>query len=245
MAPVDRREHRQQRVRGAGPSSVQASFGFNFGALGSQPAKQPAPAPQPSPRRTPARSTPRAANGSAQRQRSASLQRNSASKWTSTPKDNTVTPQLGKRKRGSPNAQPGADDGAEDELSPDREQAVRSVEKSRRVVGTVPPIREEQDNVPDELSILDEGTSTVRETVFARSTVVKRTPPQVSSQIRVSPGSSRKKTPATEGSRGSVGRITAVDIKTIQIYGSWPSHTQCASERATEDIVRFTVRNCS
>lgn len=47
------------------------------------------------------------------------------------------------------------------------------------------------------------------------------------------------------GSRGSVGRITAVDIKTIQIYGSWPSHTQCASERATEDIVRFTVRNCS
>ncbi|RYO03306.1 hypothetical protein AA0119_g4750 [Alternaria tenuissima] len=198
MAPVDRREHRQQRVRGAGPSSVQASFGFNFGALGSQPAKQPAPAPQPSPRRTPARSTPRAANGSAQRQRSASLQRNSASKRTSTPKDNTVTPQLGKRKRGSPNAQPGADDGAEDELSPDREQAVRSIEKSRRVVGTVPPIREEQDNVLDELSILDEGTSTVRETVFARSTVVKRTPPQVSSQIRVSSGSSRKKTPATD-----------------------------------------------
>ena len=180
------------------PSSVQASFGFNFGALGSQPAKQPAPAPQPSPRRTPARSTPRAANGSAQRQRSASLQRNSASKQTSTPKDNTVTPQLGKRKRGSPNAQPGADDGAEDELSPDREQAVRSIEKSGRVVGTVPLIREEQDNVPDELSILDEGTSTVRETVFARSTVIKRTPPQASSQIRASPGSSRKKTPATE-----------------------------------------------
>ena len=180
------------------PSSVQASFGFNFGALGSQPAKQPAPAPQPSPRRTPARSTPRAANGSAQRQRSASLQRNSASRRRSTPKDDTVTPQLGKRKRGSPNAQPGADDGAEDELSPDREQAVRSIEKSGRVVGTVPLIREEQDNVPDELSILDEGTSTVRETVFARSTVIKRTPPQASSQIRASPGSSRKKTPATE-----------------------------------------------
>ncbi|CAI9627295.1 unnamed protein product [Alternaria burnsii] len=198
MAPVDRREHRQQRVRGAGPSSVQASFGFNFGALGSQPAKQPAPAPQPSPRPTPAQSTPRAANGSAQRQRSASLQRNSASKRTSTLKDNTVTPQLGKRKRGSPNVQLGADDGAEDELSPDREQAVRSVEKSRRVVGTVLPIHEEQDNAPDELSILDEGTSTVREAVFARSTVVKRTPPQVSSQVRVSPGSSRKKTPTTD-----------------------------------------------
>ena len=75
---------------------------------------------------------------------------------------------------------------------------MRSIEKSRRVVGTVPPIREEQDNVLDELSILDEGTSTVRETVFARSTVVKRTPPQVSSQIRVSSGSSRKKTPATD-----------------------------------------------
>lgn len=78
---------------------------------------------------------------------------------------------------------------------------MRSVEKSRRVVGTVPPIREEQDNVPDELSILDEGTSTVRETVFARSTVVKRTPPQVSSQIRVSPGSSRKRRPLPRESR--------------------------------------------
>ncbi|KAL1796934.1 hypothetical protein ACET3X_005474 [Alternaria dauci] len=195
MAPVDRREHRQQRVRGAGPSSVQASFGFNFGALGSQPPKQAPLAPQTSPRRTPIRSTPRAANGSAQRQRSASLQRSSVSKQKSTPKDNAVTPQLGKRKRGSPNAQPGAADGVEDELSPDRDETVRSIEKTRRVVGTVPPIREEQDNVPDELSMLDEGTSTVRETVFARSTVVKRTPPQVSSQIRASPGSFHKTTP--------------------------------------------------
>ncbi|KAI4629705.1 uncharacterized protein J4E87_002891 [Alternaria ethzedia] len=199
MAPVDRREHRQQRVRGAGPSSVQASFGFNFGALSSQPTKQPSLPPQQSPRRTPAQKTPRSANGSAQRQRSASIQRSSTSKRKATPKENTVTPQLGKRKRGSPNAQPGPDDAAEDELSPDREDAVRSIEQSRRIVGTVLPIREEQDNVPDELSILEEGASTARETVFAKSTVIKRTPPQASSQIRATPVSARKKTPATEG----------------------------------------------
>ncbi|KAI4936275.1 hypothetical protein J4E85_001604 [Alternaria conjuncta] len=199
MAPVDRREHRQQRVRGAGPSSVQASFGFNFGALSSQPTKQPSLPPQQSPRRTPAQKTPRSANGSAQRQRSASIQRSTASKPKATPKENTVTPQLGKRKRGSPNAQSGADDAAEDELSPDREDAVRSIEQSRRVVGTVLPIREEQDSVPDELSILEEGASTARETVFAKSTVIKRTPPQASSQTRATPVSARQKTPATEG----------------------------------------------
>ncbi|KAH6878013.1 hypothetical protein BKA58DRAFT_331696 [Alternaria rosae] len=199
MAPVDRREHRQQRVRGAGPSSVQASFGFNFGALSSQPTKQPSLPPQQSPRRTPAQKTPRSANGSAQRPRSASIQRSSISKRKATPKENTaVTPQLGKRKRGSPNAQAGADDAAEDELSPDREDAARSIEQSRRVVGTILPIREEQDNVPDELSILEEGASTARETVFAKSTVIKRTPPQVSSQARATPVSARQKTPTTE-----------------------------------------------
>ncbi|KAG9187776.1 hypothetical protein G6011_05647 [Alternaria panax] len=191
MAPVDRREHRQQRVRGAGPSSVQASFGFNFGSLGPQPAKQPSLPPQPLPRPTPIQSTPRAANGPAQRQGSASLPRSSVAERKSTPKDNTATPQLGKRKRGSLDAQPGADDGMEDELSPDRQHTVRSVEQSRRVVRTTPPLREEQDNAPDELSLLG-GT------VFAKSTVIKRTPPQVSSQVRASPGSSRKKIPATD-----------------------------------------------
>jgi hypothetical protein len=177
---------------------VQASFGFNFGALGSQPAKQPSLLPQPSPRRTPAQKTPKSANGSAQRQRSASFQRISSTKSKLTPKGNTVTPQLGKRKRGSPNAQPGADDQAEDELSPDREETVRSVEKSRRVVGTVLPIREEQENVPDELSMLEGDPGTARETAFAKSTVIKRTPPPVSSQIRASSGSTRQRTPATE-----------------------------------------------
>lgn len=106
-----------------------------------------------------------------------------------------MTPQLGKRKRGSPTAQPGADDGKEDELSPNLEEIVRSIEKSRRVIGTILHIREEQDDVPDELSMLEEGASTVRETVFAKSTVIKRTPPQVSSQIRASSGSARNKMP--------------------------------------------------
>lgn len=177
---------------------MQASFGFNFGALSSQPTKQPSLPPQQSPRRTPAQKTPRSANGSAQRQRSASVQRSGTLNRKATPKENTVTPQLGKRKWSSPNAQPGADDAAEDELSPDREDAVRSIEQSRRVVGTVLPIHEEQDNVLDELSILEEGASTARETVFAKSTVIKRTPPQVLSQTRATPVSARQKTPVTE-----------------------------------------------
>ncbi|KAE8824787.1 hypothetical protein PTNB73_07328 [Pyrenophora teres f. teres] len=195
MAPVDRREHRQQRVRGAGPSSVQASFGFNFGALVARPAKQASLPPQLSSRRTPVQRTPRATNGSAQRHRSSSIQRSSAIKRKSTPREENVTPHLGKRKRGSSQAEPGADDVEEDELSPDREAVVRSIEKIRRVIGTVSPIREERDNLPDELSILNEGASTVRETVFAKSTVMKRTPPQAFAQKRMSPGSTPQQTP--------------------------------------------------
>ncbi|EDU47350.1 repeatmulti-domain protein [Pyrenophora tritici-repentis] len=195
MAPVDRREHRQQRVRGAGPSSVQASFGFNFGALAARPAKQASLPPQLSSRRTPVQRTPRATNGSVQRHRSASIQRSSSVKRKSTPREENVTPHLGKRKRGSSQAEPGADNTDEDELSPDREEVVRFIEKSRRMVGTVSPIREERDKVPDELSILNEGASTVRETVFAKSTVMKRTPPQALAQKRIFPGNTPQQTP--------------------------------------------------
>ncbi|XP_014561057.1 hypothetical protein COCVIDRAFT_12185 [Bipolaris victoriae FI3] len=197
MAPVDRREHRQQRVRGAGPSSVQATFGFSFGALGAAPAKQSSLPPLPPSRRTPVQSTPRAPNGSAQRHRSASLQRSSASKRKSTPKEKIATPRLGKRKRASPAAQSDIVEGEDDELSPNREEIARSVEKIKRVVGTVSPVREEQDNGPDELSVLDESASNVREAVFARSTVMKRTPPQAAIQQRALSGSARQKTPTT------------------------------------------------
>ncbi|EMD65488.1 hypothetical protein COCSADRAFT_198434 [Bipolaris sorokiniana ND90Pr] len=206
MAPVDRREHRQQRVRGAGPSSVQATFGFNFGALGAAPAKQsslpPPPPPPPPSRRTPVQSTPRAPNGLAQRHRSASLQRSSASKRNSTPKEKTVTPQLGKRKRASPTTQSNVVEGEEDELSPNREEIARSVEKTMRVVGTASPALEEQDNGPDELSVMDEGASNVREAVFARSTVMKRTPPQAAIRQRALSGSARQKIPTT-GTNGT------------------------------------------
>jgi hypothetical protein len=175
------------------PSSVQASFGFNFGALAARPAKQASLPPQLSSRRTPARNTPRGANGSAQRHRSASVQRSGASKRKSTPSDKTITPQLGKRKRGSPNAEPGADNGDEDELSPDREELVRSIEKSRRVVGTVSPIREEVDNnVPDELSILEEAA------VFGRSTRMKRSPIQALEQKQATPASASQRTPTAD-----------------------------------------------
>ncbi|KAF3051672.1 hypothetical protein E8E11_010544 [Didymella keratinophila] len=163
MAPVDRREHRQQRVRGAGASTVQASFGFNFGALGAKQASLP---PQRSGRRsrTPVQSTPRNSNGSARRHRSLSAPRSVKSQRSATPKNNVVTPRLGKRKRGSSAVAAPENENEEDELSPDRVENVASVEKSRRVAKTVSPIREEPNEAPDELSIIEEAPFTVRKT---------------------------------------------------------------------------------
>ncbi|CBX94602.1 hypothetical protein IAQ61_009561 [Plenodomus lingam] len=152
---LDRHERRQQRVRGAGPSAVQASFGFNFGALGAGPAKQASLPPQRSSRRTPTIHTPRGANGSAKRHRSASIQRSSGAKRRSTPSDRTRTPQLGKRKRSSEQAQAGAEEEI-DELSPDRDENVASIEKSRKHARTVSPVHEKDHGEPDELSILQE-----------------------------------------------------------------------------------------
>ncbi|KAF1366064.1 hypothetical protein EJ07DRAFT_170838 [Lizonia empirigonia] len=163
MAPADRREHRQQRVRGAGASTVQASFGFNFGALG---AKQTPLAPQRSGKRsqTPVQGTPRNVNGSARRHRSASASRSAKSQRNGTSRSNAVTPRLGKRKRGSSQPGPDAENEEEDELSPERVENVRSVEKTRRIARTVSPIREEADGAPDELSIIDEAPATARST---------------------------------------------------------------------------------
>ncbi|KAF1934299.1 uncharacterized protein M421DRAFT_415336 [Didymella exigua CBS 183.55] len=164
MAPVDRREHRQQRVRGAGASTVQASFGFDFGALG---AKQSSLPPQRSGRRsrTPAQGTPRNLNGSAKRHRSLSAPHSTKSRRDATPRNNAVIPQLGKRKRGSSSAAPPDNENEEeDELSPDRVENVGSVERSRRLARTASPIREEPNEAPDELSIIDEAPNTVRKT---------------------------------------------------------------------------------
>ncbi|KAF2110393.1 hypothetical protein BDV96DRAFT_583931 [Lophiotrema nucula] len=169
MAPIDRQERRAQRMRGAGTTSVQASFGFNFGALGSN-----APLlPQRSSRRTPqpssakqsslppqsSRKTPDTAsklsNGSTKRHRSASVQRSGSAKLNAIRE--YATPKLGKRKRGSKHAQDvGQDDGEADQLSPENEESdVRSIEKSRRVPAAQSPILEEMDDAPDELSVVD------------------------------------------------------------------------------------------
>jgi hypothetical protein len=193
----------------ARPSSVQASFGFNFGALGARPAKQASLPPQLSSRRTPVRTTPRATNGSTKRNRSASVQRSSNSKRGNTPKNQAVTPQLGKRKRGSTQAEPSEDDGEEDELSPDREELVRSIEKSRRVVGTVSPIREEVDEAADELSVLEEGISTVRKATMHASGITNGTPVSVLAQKRVSSGNVPTRTPITD-------RISSVGVTSRQ-----------------------------
>ncbi|KAF9698928.1 hypothetical protein EKO04_002900 [Ascochyta lentis] len=161
MAPADRREHRQQRVRGAGPSTVQASFGFNFGALGAKQASLPPPR---SGRRsrTPVQNTLRNGAESARRHRSVSAPRSANSQRNGPPRNNAVTPQLGKRKRGSSQPVPDAHNGEEDELSPDRVENMRSIEKSRRVARPVSLVHEEPDEAPDELSIIDEVPATAR-----------------------------------------------------------------------------------
>lgn len=190
------------------PSSVQASFGFDFGA---RPAKQASLPPQLSARRTPARTTPRTANGSAKRHQSASVKRSSGSKRKSTSKDQTTTPQLGKRKRGSPNALPDVDDGEEDELSPDREDTVHSIEKSRRVVGTVSPIREELDEAPDELSVLESVYYTVRKGTPNKSPVLNGTPVSVLAEKRIFAGNTLKRTPIAD----RVGSVKAASRQSL------------------------------
>jgi hypothetical protein len=119
-----------------------------------------------------------------------------------------VTPHLGKRKRGSILAQADVDNGDEDELSPDRDDYVRSIEKSRRVVGTVSPVREEIDEVPDELSILEEGASTVRNTPATVSAMTNGTPVSVLAQKRTSSGGIPARTPIPDrsGSRQRISR---------------------------------------
>jgi hypothetical protein len=114
-----------------------------------------------------------------------------------------VTPHLGKRKRGSTLVESNEDDGEEDELSPDREEAVRSIEKSRRVIGTVSPIREEVDDAPDELSLLEDGGGTARTTTLHMAGVVNGTPVSILAQKRLSARNMSTSTPVA-GSLGSI-----------------------------------------
>jgi hypothetical protein len=159
-ARMDRQERRQQRMRGAGASTVQENFGFSFAGLAPKPkpqtpAKQAAPLP---PRQ--------------------SSHRSSSAPRHATPHQRTVTPKMGKRKRPSLSnvapVQVDVDDGEPDDLSPDRNDHVHSVEKSRRVVGTVSPLRDPLDEEPDELSIMEDGPSTAKR--ISPAAVKERTP---------------------------------------------------------------------
>lgn len=116
---------------------------------------------------------------------------------------------MGKRKRGSTLAAPGEDDGEEDELSPDREEIVRSIEKSRRVVGTVSPIREEVDEAADELSILGDGGSTARKITARASPTMNGTPVSVLAKKSTSAGTM----PAPGTPADSIGSIKSATRK--------------------------------
>lgn len=129
---------------------MQGSFGFNFGNLTKLPAKQSSLPPQRSSRRTPIEDIQHGANGSSQRHRSASVQRSSGTKRKTTPSAYALTPRLGKRKRGSPSAQANIGNDDLDELSPDRQENIPSIERSRKQVRASLPLPEEvkEDGLP-------------------------------------------------------------------------------------------------
>lgn len=107
-----------------------------------------------------------------------------------------MTPQLGKRKRGSKDAQVEVDDGEPDELSPDQNNDTHSIERTRIVVGTVSPVREELDEEPDELSMMLGGAGSLREHVIdatADNTIPATTPRP--------PENTRENTPSAKGTR--------------------------------------------
>ncbi|KAJ4364362.1 hypothetical protein N0V95_000771 [Ascochyta clinopodiicola] len=182
MAPADQIA---ANIDSSEPSTVQASFGFNFGALGAKQASLP---PQQSGRRsrTPVQNTPRNIAGSARRHRSVSAPRSTKSQRNGAARDKVVTPQLGKRKRGSSQPVPDAGNEEDDELSPDRAEVLRSVEKSRRVARQVSLVPEEPDEAPDELSIIDEIPATARRTPGNVTGLTNRASPSASSRQKVS-----------------------------------------------------------
>lgn len=120
-----------------------------------------------------------------------------------------MTPQLGKRKRGSHDAQVVEDDGEPDELSPDQNNETHSIERARRVVGTVSPIREEVDDEPDELTIVLEGAGSLRK--HAADAVLSANPPTPASKApRRTPIDRRSTTTATR-SRPSTRRSISTE----------------------------------
>jgi hypothetical protein len=165
---------------------VQGSFGFNFGNLTKLPAKQSSLPPQRSSRRTPIEDIQHGANGSSQRHRSASVQRSSGTKRKTTPSAYALTPRLGKRKRGSPSAQANIGNDDLDELSPDRQENIPSIERSRKQVRASLPLPEEVnqslkelsmlEEEPDELSIIEHNTNTLNSPALSASELSNKTP---------------------------------------------------------------------
>ncbi|KAF2440670.1 hypothetical protein P171DRAFT_395284 [Karstenula rhodostoma CBS 690.94] len=181
MAPIDRAERearRQQRKRGAGTSSAITDFNFSFNFAPSAAKHSSVPPQRTQPTPTPKQQTPSTGPKSAKRPRSASVHGSSSVRRHATPKA-FATPQLGKRKRGSQDAQTLEDDGEPDELSPDQNNETHSVEQPRRVVGTVSPIREDMDDEPDELTTVLDGVGSLRKHVadtVVRSVLASKTP---------------------------------------------------------------------
>lgn len=131
------------------------------------------------------------------------------------------------------------DDGEEDELTPNREDIVRSIEKSRRVVSTVSPIREEIDEEPDELSIMDEGASTLRKTPATVSAKTNGTPVSVLAQRRTSSEGISARTPISDrsGSRQSIPRRAKSTNIALATPGALPINgprSSSASRRETQ-----------
>ncbi|KAF1974410.1 hypothetical protein BU23DRAFT_579835 [Bimuria novae-zelandiae CBS 107.79] len=169
------------------------NFNFNFAPAATKQSSLPPPHTQRTP--IPRQQTPRGRNSSAQRHRSASVHRSSSIRRHATPKT-WATPKLGKRKRGSNDAQVDEDDGEPDELSPDLNNQTNSVERPTRVVGTVSPIREEGDDEPDELTMaLEEAGSLPQPATDDTADTA------ISAKTPIPPNTAREKVPSTNGAK--------------------------------------------
>jgi hypothetical protein len=96
-----------------------------------------------------------------------------------------VTPQLGKRKRGSTTATAPENGDEVDELSPEHDGlTIRSIEKSRRVAAAISPAPVELDDLADELSVMGDIFSSAQKLGHDVSVVAQGTPIAVAMRAR-------------------------------------------------------------
>lgn len=161
-----------------------------------------------------------------------SAPRSSKSQRHATPKNSAITPQLGKRKRGSSTAAPDATIDEEDELSPDRADHVRSIEKSRRLARTVSPVLEESNGAPDELAIIEEAPNTATKTPGLVAGLINGSAVSTSSRRR---SKSTDIVPVTPGMQPqSSSRHSFVLSTTVENTASNASQAEDADEDADE-----------